>query len=219
MALASLIAFGPQTSTPSTEYLSRLRVNLLNDPRLRTFLRAIKELPKTWQTLVESNSDLRNVPGLQSISDIHQWVDQGESAWTTKVLPNVLLTQLTVIIHIVEYFQYLDNGKRNATHSQVLEGVLHGGIQGFCSGLLAAIALACSKDEGGVNVLGAVALRLAMCIGAFVDLEGAFASTPHEACCLAVRWRPEAGRDQVRAILRGYPDVRIFCDVLLNESC
>lgn len=219
MALASLIAFGPQTSTPSTEYLSRLRANLLNDPRLRTFLSAIKELPKAWQTLVEWNSELRNVPGLQSTGYIQRWIDQGESAWTTKVLPNVLLTPLTVIIHIVEYFQYLDGVEGGATHSQVLDGALRGGIQGCCTGLLATIALACSKNEEGVNVLGAVALRLALCIGAFVDLDGAFASTPHETCCLAVRWRPEAGRDPVRAILRGYPDVRMFRDDPLDELC
>ncbi len=41
----------------------------------------------------------------------------------------------------------------------MLNSVQSGGFQAFCTGFLAATALACSRDEADINVLGAVALH------------------------------------------------------------
>lgn len=46
-------------------------------------------------------------------------------------------------------------------HANIIENVKYAGIQGFCIGFLSATALACSKSEEDVGILGAVALRLA----------------------------------------------------------
>jgi len=89
----------------------------------------------------------------------------------------------------------------------VLAGLKDGGIQGFCTGFLAATALACSKDEEEINVLGAVALRLAVCIGACVDLDSRFAKPSKTRGCVATRWKTELGRNDVDQVLRSYPDV------------
>jgi hypothetical protein len=208
MALPSLVVLGPQTPSPSAEHLSQLRQVLLNDHRLRTFLAAIKDLPDLWPILVEANPALTQVPGLQLLKGIKRWIDHGDfPTQTSETLPNVLSTPLTVIIQIVEYFNYLKHLGPGISHAQILDSVQNGGFQGFCTGFLAAIALACSEDERDISELGAVALRLAVCVGAYVDLDGRFAHPPRETSCFTVRWTAAIGKAQVFNILKGYPDV------------
>lgn len=208
MAPPSLLVLGPQTPLPSAEYLSRIRSGLLNDARLANFLAAIKALPSLWPTLAEANPSLSQVPGAQLLEDIKRWVEQGDfPAQTVEALPNVQSTPLTVIIQIVEYFNYISHAEPGLSHAKVLESVRAGGIQGFCTGFLAAVALACSKDEREADELAAVALRLAVCIGAEVDLDGRFASPPREFSCLTVRWTPAAGKQQVLDVLQEFPEV------------
>lgn len=212
MVLPSLVVFGPQTTNwPPSEYLSQIRASLQNEPRLSTFIEAIKQLPDLWTILVEYHPSLCAVPGAQAIQSIQQWISSGELSWWPGSLPNVLFTPLTVIIQLVQYFCYLENDENHGvTHALVLESAKSGGVQGFCTGFLTAIAVACSANEEDVNVYGAVALRLAVCISAFVDLDGTFASPPNETTCLAVRWKPEKGcKGQLFHIMKDYPDVRV----------
>ena len=204
----SLIVFGPQITLPPAEHLSRLRLVLVNNHRLRGLLTAIKDLPNLWRTLVQLNPELSRVPGSQFLDDINEWIDNGDFPVRSPELhPNVLLTPLTVIVHIIEYFNYLESSETVVSHSQVINSVQDGGIQGFCIGLLAAIALACSQNEEEIIELGAVALRIALCIGAYVDLDGRFASPPHETSCLSARWSQPVEKDHILSILEQYPGV------------
>jgi hypothetical protein len=83
---------------------------------------------------------------------------------------------MTVIIHLVQYLNYLD--RSNCTHAQVLVHTrLGGGVQGFCVGLLSAIAVASSRNEHDVVRMGAVALQLATCIGTYIDWDDAVQDT------------------------------------------
>ena len=208
ISLPSLIVFGPQTPLPSAEYLSQMRSVLLNDRRLATFLAAIKDLPNLWPSLVGADASLVPVPGSQLLEGFRKWIDQGGfPTQRSDTLPNILSTPLTIIIHIVEYFNYLKHLVPSVSHSQILEGVQAGGIQGFCTGFLAAFALGCSKDEEDVCELAAVALRLAVCVGAYVDLDCRFANPPREISCLTVRWTSEAGKDALLDTLKDYSDV------------
>lgn len=203
----SLIVFGAQTTPPTLEFLTLLRGCLLHDPLLQHFLIAIKGLPALWQDLIEHDLDLQRVPGHESLDAIQQWLNNGSSICTSEIPPNVLSSPLTVIIHIVQYFHYLRNNGCGATHASILQSAQIGGIQGFCTGLLSAIAIACSKSEDMIVELAATALRLAVCIGAYVDLDGAFANPPNETSCLVVRWRSDVQKDFLHTVLRGCPEV------------
>ena len=213
MALPSLVVFGPQTTWPTSKYLLQLRTTLLLDPRLRTFVAAIKSLPSLWQGLVEYDPRLSRVPGLDSVQTLVKWVEHGDMPHGVETAPNVLTMPLTIITQVVQYLHYVDSAIDSPSHDQILGSVKIGGIQGFCTGLLTAIAVACSSDEDSINELGAVALRLALCIGAYVDLDGAYADEPLETSSLAVRWRPEVGHERtletLKESLKGFPNVRI----------
>ena len=206
MACPSLVVFGSQTTWPSPEYLSQLRATLLLEPSLHPFLTAIKDLHSVWQKLVQWDPRLEAVPGKESLANISHWLDHGDFPTTSRRFPNVLSTPLTTIIHIVQYLRYIEENKA-ISHSQILECASKGGVQGFCTGILTALAVALSKDEADVITLGGIALRLAVGIGAYVDLDGAYSNPPNETCCYAIRWRAELGKDKVLEILNAYPDV------------
>ena len=201
----SIIAFGSQTPWPSSGYLVNLRAALLLEPRLKPFLIAIKGLPTLWRDLIAHDPKLTAVPGQAWLDHLVEWVNHGESQSISGSPPNVLTMPFTIIIHIIQYSHYVHGLQTN--HAEVLKNVETGGIQGFCTGLLTAIAVACSKDEEAIDVFSVVALKLALCIGAYVDLDGAFANEVNETTSVAVRWRSEAGHDSILDTLKSYPEV------------
>ena len=209
MVPPSLIVCGPQAGWPTRQELFHLKAFLLSEPRLQPFLAAITELPKLWPSLTATFPELRTTKGFKLLGILAQWIHDEDCFQRDLEPPNILSTPLTVIIQIVQYFQYLRS--LGSTHADVLDSVQSGGIQGFCTGFLAATALACSQDEAEINVLGAVALRLAVCVGACVDLDGRFAEPSNPSACVTVRWKAEMGREDVDRILKHYPDVSDHC--------
>ena len=207
MALPSILVFGSQTTWPTSEYLFQLRAALLLEPRLKDFASAIRDLPQLWQDLVEYDPRLKAVPGQNCLAELVGWVNHGNFMPTSASTPNVLTMPFTVVIHMVQYFCYLQSVQ--STQAEILDHIQTGGAQGFCTGILSAVAVACSETEEDVNKLAVVALKLALCIGAYVDLDGAFAKRPMEATSLAVRWRSEAGHDRILDVLNNYADVSL----------
>ena len=207
MISPSLVVCGPQAGWPTRQELFNLKAFLLSEPRLRPFLTAIRELPKLWPSLTAKVPELRTTNGSELLGLLAQWVLDQDCFQRDRDPPNILSTPLTVIIQVVQYFQYLRS--IGSSHADVLDNVRFGSIQGFCTGFLTATALACSKDEAEVNGLGTVALRLAVCVGACVDLDGRFAEPANVTGCVGVRWKAETGREDVDRILKQYPDVRV----------
>ncbi|KAJ5604419.1 hypothetical protein N7510_009573 [Penicillium lagena] len=198
----SLLLCGSQAIQWSDDYLVSLRDVLLLDPILQPFANAIRELPQLWGTLLEADTVLQTFPGKQILERFSKWLD-GEALLDTASVanPNLLLSPLTVVSQVVEYLNYLDKGNPTQSHLRILNGVKEGGIQGFCTGFLTAAALSCSRDYRDIVELGAVALRLAVCIGAYVDLDQRNTS---EFASLAGRWAAAADEQKVNAILAKY---------------
>ena len=204
MPLPSMYVFGPQVTKPSSEYLFQLRATLLLEPRLQTLLGTIRELPDLWQTLLYHDPRLRVLNGERSLATLQTWLNHGGFSTDDESVPNVLSMPLTVIIQLVQYTHFLANNPWGATHEDLKTAIKKGGIQGFCLGLLTAVAVAASTDETDLANIGSVALRLALCIGAYVDLDGAI---NRETSSLAVRWSSISGHNHVLDILKDYEDV------------
>jgi hypothetical protein len=208
----TLLIFGPQAALPDQESLSRLRLVLLSEPRLSPFLVAIRGLPQLWRSLVKAFPRFEAAPGLQVLEDLESWIiNEHDFPQTIYPLPNVLLSPLTIIMQVAHYANYLRVMRAQdvrATHQALLKDLKIGGAQGLCIGVLSAIALACSADEEDLGTWGAVSLRLAVCVGAVVDLEGAFASPSNEAFCFTVRYDTNQ-KDLVQNILEQFPEVSL----------
>lgn len=209
VALPVLLVFGPQAAPQDPESLARLRLVLLSEPGLCQLLSTIRDLPQLWRSLIKEFPSFQAVPGLSVWEDFNGWIHTGANfPQALHPLPNVLLTPLTVIMHIANYVHYVRvkyGQKSQAAHEAILKDLAVGGAHGLCVGLLSAIAVACSATLDELGHWGSVALRLAVCIGAAVDLEGAYASPPNEASCFSVRYDPDQ-RDIVQRILKNFPE-------------
>lgn len=78
-------------------------------------------------------------------------------------------------------------------------------MQGFCAGLLSALAVASSDDERKIGIHGAFSVYLAFIIGAYVESD---ALMHGQTSCVAVRWRSPDSISSVENILEKHDGVR-----------
>jgi hypothetical protein len=211
LALPSTIVCGSQTPPPSRECLQRIRSNL-KDPKLKELAKVVDDLPLFWSHLVEVKPVLSQVNG-EALKQLKDWARDECSLEIPEDLPNILLAPLTVIIHLVQYLRFahsLDaDDSQEDRHRRILHSTCKGGFQGLCTGFLSAAALACSKTERDIWCNATVALRLATCIGAYVDLDRLTYDSTDVHTCIIIHWEDNCGQDRVTEVLRGYPGVRI----------
>jgi hypothetical protein len=206
MSVPSLLVFGPQTSWPTSEYLAQLRVILLSEPSLADLLSSIKGLPKLWHELVQSDPDLSHIISADHLDALIKWIEYGTYPVSfDSANPNIISMPFTVILHLIQYVHYLDSNLQVSNHAQSLTAARTGGFQGFCVGFLSAVALGCARNEETIGRLGGIALRLAFCIGAYVDLDMVIRG---ETSVLAIRWYSREGPDLVIHSMKRHQDVR-----------
>lgn len=194
--LPSLLVFGPQTEFPPESSLQAARQVLIRSPHLTALREALVDLHKYWRDLVDFDPSLQRVPGDEYINHLRQWVENGGPfPHHDGHVPNHYALTVTVLLQIIQYVRFLEQF-RSVSHSKVLEGVRTGGVQGFCVGFLSALAVATSEDEADIGASAAIALRLAVSIGAYVDRDGEYSSAATRYATVAVRLREGNAEDK-----------------------
>ncbi|KIA75343.1 polyketide synthase [Aspergillus ustus] len=197
MAQPAALVFGPQTTLPSSELACQLRAALLLNPRLYPVRKSIETLPAIWPVLLAADPALLQVCGARGLKDLSRWLSHGEFPPAREIseLSSVFVTPFTVILHLVQYLSYTDPKHGGLRHEDVLESVNEqGGVQGFCSGLLAAVTVATSADLETVCHRAEVALRLAVGIGAYIDLD----CVDSKISSIAVKSRPATPHNELQ---------------------
>lgn len=168
--MASVAVFCPQSKAPGESYLDGLRSFLRQNSHLKGFVQDILNLTDVWTILASTREDIADLgQGPRHIQNLADWISAGNSSKIANCMSGILSLPLLVIIQVSQYFQYLElNGKSHAQFMQQLRA--GGGAQGYCGGLLPAIAIACSKDEAEVARNAAIAMRIALAIGAYGEL-------------------------------------------------
>lgn len=212
-------------SQADAAYLPQVRSSLVHNKDLSYLREAVSELPNLWLRLVREEPFLGEIDVALFLDNLSHWVNgNGTQPTASRDSRNTQWAVLTVLVQIVEYMEYLDNfsprdedgcGHLDA-HASLLDHLHEGGIQGLCIGLLTALALACAPSHTEIAKYGAVAVRLALCCGAYIDLNEA--KSPAKTICVTTRWPGDDGYDkgdidrkcdeQLQAILDTYPDVR-----------
>ncbi|KAG2007700.1 hypothetical protein GB937_008350 [Aspergillus fischeri] len=207
--LPSAVVCGSQTPPPSRDCLQRIQSNL-KDPKLKELAKAVDDLPRFWSRLVEVKPVLSQVND-EPLKKLKDWAKDESFLKIPEGLPNILLAPLTVIIHLVQYLQFahsLDaNDSQEDRHQRILQSTSKGGFQGLCTGFLSAAALACSRTQRDIWCNATVALRLATCVGAYVDLDRLTYDSTDVHTCMIIHWEDNCGRDRVTEVLKGYPGV------------
>lgn len=115
---------------------------------------------------------------------------------------------LTVLLQFLQYLEYLDGLGDSDGHTKVLRSAqLGGGIQGFCAGLLNALGVASAGSVTELINYGAISIKLAFCIGAFVDSDQACRGEELASINLAVRWKSSNSMVDLKRILSAHTEV------------
>lgn len=205
-----LLLYGPQARFPSAEVSNQLhRVLASHTGLFQDIIATINELSSLYQQLGAFDPSLSQVPGVSSLSFLQKWLQSGDLPGDVDDLPNVVALPLTVVLQIALYLQHLDRNGITTNYKDSLQSFQQHGVQGFCIGFLAAAATAFSENEEQLAGNLGTSIRLAMCLGAYVDRNTVYAEPPSPACALSIRWKQgNFSVAQVKNLLKGYPRVR-----------
>jgi len=204
---ASVAIFCPQSKAPDKAYLDQLRTFFINHPQLHKLADAVQRLSETWDVLAARRPDIAALhQGPKYLRALYAWVETGASEPVANAMSGILSLPLLVVIQTCQYFQYLQLAR--LTHAEFLRGLKTGGAQGYCGGLLPAIAVACAKDEEGVVSMAGIAMRIALAVGAYGEL-GDDENLPGPTT-IVLRLRHEGQGDD---IVRKFPGVSIASDM------
>lgn len=192
--------FGSQALSPTHDDVAKLRTTVNKTPDLRWILQIVEELPLVVKEY--SSTTANSIPPrvLADVRLLRQFLASDMLATDLPTsLPNVILTPLVVIGHLIEYTLLVDaTSTADVPPSEAF---------GLCTGMLSAFAIAASKDQGSFVKYGAVALRLAVLIGAVVDAsEGSDAAGPSRS--FAAAWA-NITQEDILQIVDNMPDVRL----------
>ncbi|KAL9012897.1 MAG: hypothetical protein Q9173_002362 [Seirophora scorigena] len=196
-AASSLLLFGPVSPNPGQTHVIQLRKSILERPNLDFVTGLIKGLPSLWRTIVQACPQLDAIAGLEELEQLHQLLTSGAIS-TVDPLNNLVTAPLTVISQISEVLS--QDRDEDGTSFPGLDNV-----QGFCLGFLTAAALASSRDTTDFRHYASVAVRLAICIGAAVDLDEASHDSSSGSSSIAVRWKTDTGKDDLTKMMKDHP--------------
>ena len=167
----------------------------------------IDELPRYVKLLSQRIKKLQPDSALELLQRIPEWLDSDTASPLPERLPNIVLTPLVVLAQLAQYAQYVevahvdaglgcDRWSPQLRHSETL---------GFCTGFLSALTVSSASNKLDFQTFGAVAVRLAALIGAFVDAEDGDGRVT-KSTSLSAAWNtPEQG-EELKAAVAEDPD-------------
>ncbi|KAL3462085.1 hypothetical protein BJX64DRAFT_288628 [Aspergillus heterothallicus] len=202
-----VLVFGCQWLSFDASDFRRLRATILDNPENHWMVDVLGKLPACYRTALDTGKlpALATIPGETKLRELNKWLRCDELSTEKFPLSYTQLAPLLMMTHLVQYGQYLkmtkaksgcrrDNG-RGAGSGTVVE------IVGFCIGLLSGVVVSASRSQEQLRSLGAVALRLAIFLGALGDVQ----EQKEEYTSLATAWRTDELEEDLQAILDEYP--------------
>lgn len=208
--MTDLFLFGPQARLPSPPELEELRQILLQHRGLCDYLeQTLKDLSRLLRQLCAFDATLEHAPTASSIPDqfLAQWLVSGKLTLPIETLPNVVALPYTVLLQIALYLRHI-NTADGTSYRSTIQSLGQHGIQGFCTGFLTAAAINFSRNEEQLAEYAAISLRLAMCIGAYIDRNTPYGEKSTSACTLSVRWSEgKFSKSKLESLLASYKHV------------
>lgn len=167
----SLAIFAPQSRAPSNKDLDRVRARLNQDVRCRPLLESIKRLEATYDLMCAEKREVEYLRHGRSYAImLAGWVDGTVSSTEVAAARSAIHSlPLLMLIQITQLFDYIDVTNTSFTEffSQVREV---GGLQGYCGGFTAAIAISCATSVEEVVQNASIALHVSFCGGLAAEL-------------------------------------------------
>jgi len=206
MATPGLIAFGTISQRPASDRLDEIRTVLQQQPSLAPICHTLQGLKSLWKTLVNQDPALESVNGLVTATQLSEWITGTISSKELQDNGSLTRMPLTILAHISQYIAYIRQAEES--HEAIIESVaLGGGVQGFCVGLLSALAVASAETENDIGSLAATSVRLAFCVGAYFDLDCLRHGQNSQTTSIAVHWKAPTTLEDVENLIGKYPNV------------
>jgi hypothetical protein len=205
----TVLLFGPQALSFDEDSFHRLRSSVSGTANQHWVLDTTEELPGYWDDLCKELPKLQAVPGAKLLEDLGDWFRTGMMRQqAASHLPNTLLGPLVVIAQLTQYSEYLKlaHSEFGEQHDLYASSRPDTETIGFCTGILSAMAVSCSTNQAQFAEYGAVAVRLAMLIGALVDAQNAL-DDHGESRSLATVWKSHQSGAEMTRILQRFPEV------------
>lgn len=207
----TLLLFGPQALSYDEAYFERVRLNVLGNEKNRWIRDVIEDLPSYWEELSEAIPSLSSIPGQAWLQRLSHWLLNGISEeQRTSPTPNIILSPIVVIGHLIEYIQHTTNEPRGQSgfgEEGYEQNLSNTETLGFCVGILSAFVVSSSLTRAQFCQNGAAALRLAMVIGGLVDAQD-MKIAESQSISLATTWKAEQTPSKLHEVLESFPDVR-----------
>ncbi|KAI0100947.1 hypothetical protein GGR51DRAFT_530672 [Nemania sp. FL0031] len=208
--LPSLITFGSLTPLPTQVQILQLQEEFHRKAVLfRPLIEALHDLNSLWTEMTDQDPTLNIIDGRVAVKQLEELLSGTAKEHIYHERRNILVVPLTILTHVAQYLGFIEFSEV-ASHNYVLESVAaRGGVQGLCAGLLSAQAVASATTVEDVVALSCTSLRLAFCIGAYVDTNQTSNNGNAESVTLAIRWKAPAKLEDVQKILLNHPNTYI----------
>jgi acyl transferase domain-containing protein/thioester reductase-like protein/SAM-dependent methyltransferase/acyl carrier protein len=233
---STVLLFGPQALSFNRQF-EKLRHSLSGEAGGQHWiLDTVADLPRYWDALTEKIPKIKGaIQGKKHLTDLDSWLRrtpfEDDKLEGQEYLPNLVLTPLVVLTQLTQYWRYLElnhqlhgDGAKSDLQADLLARQKNGETNkvqtlGFCTGLFSAFAVASAKNQDEFEKYGAVAVRLAMLVGALVDAQEAWNKElghgPSKS--YATAWRnPNQGQELRRILDSLFP--KAYMSVIYDEA-
>lgn len=211
---ATVFLFGSHTGVFTEQSMEKVVRPLMNGPHRSWILATTAELPSHLEALEKKIPAIgQSVAGHKQLGDLDAWLRHGTALWEEHVpLPNMIVSPLLVLAQVAQYWRYLEAQVAQTGETAVAVDVQARTLAssankvetlGYCGGLLAALAVASAHNHAEFEQYSAVAVRLAMLLGAVADARERLdvARGKGGALSLALAWTGARQGDEVRQII------------------
>ena len=204
-----ILVFGPQALDFDVGSFNMLRSQLQEIPQYEWVLRTVTALPSDWINLSSSITKFQYSNGKKLLEDLNEWLRGGEVPQSSFPLPNILLSPLTVIAQLIQHSAFFKAAFPDFPDTRELPASIQATTEtlGLCTGTLSAFAAACSSSLGELQHHGAVAVRLAMLVGALVDTAEVSPNSEGKSTSFSVSWNSVESSGTVNEVLKEFPEV------------
>jgi hypothetical protein len=199
------LAFGPEERVPSAGTLTQLKHILREDSAFAAITACLRQLPDIWQIIIQTDPKSQSTRGERRAAILPRLLLDDEEH-ENDLCANQVIMPMTVLVHMVQYRQFLQQNLHSG-HKSVMQSVAAGGVQGFCAGLLSAFAVCSMSSEEDFDACATYAIKLAMCVGAYVDLTESLEDL--EMASAVLRWSTTDGRDRANEVVAHYQSVSL----------
>ncbi|PVI05037.1 ketoacyl-synt-domain-containing protein [Periconia macrospinosa] len=196
------ILFGGQLTSVAKEELRHIRSYITSESDLQGLHDVMIHFEEYGERLELADSALKKVETKKTSSLFSRWINGDDSLIADGVgrHSNALASALTVLHQVLLVKKY---SGRNAPDQNLVEPDTI--LEGLCIGKMAATVIRLSWDGARMASILANALRLAFCIGVYVDLDRHLLGPQNETVCLLVKGCDNTHKlEQVQDILLTY---------------